>query len=228
MRPRLVMFDCDGTLVDSQNGICAAMEYAFTTLKLATPRRAEVLSVIGLSLPQAFAVLAPEQPAEVRSELAELYRMDFPRQRDRTAMHDPLFAGMGEVVATLAKRQDILLGIATGKSRRGVARLLEREGWQDHFATIQTADDNPSKPHPSMILRAISKTGAEPGSTLMIGDTTYDMEMARSAGAGAVGVAWGYHEPERLRLAGADAVVSSGGDLLAAIEVRLAAREAGG
>ena len=224
---KLVIFDCDGTLVDSQDGICAAMGHAFTTLGLAIPSRAEVRGVIGLSLPQVFAVLAPEQPASVQAELAQLYRTDFPHQRDRAAMHDPLFAGMGGLVAMLAGREDVRLGIATGKSRRGVARLLEREGWEKHFATIQTADDNPSKPHPSMILRAIAKTGAEASATVMIGDTSYDMEMARSAGVGAVGVAWGYHEPERLRRAGAHAVVPSGDRLLAAIETRLAAREGG-
>src|SRR5215470_7400854 len=133
---KLVIFDCDGTLVDSQNAILAAMQHAFSSLGLKTPSRAEVLGVIGLSLPQSFAVLAPEQPKRIQAELAELYRSDFPGKRQLEAYHDPLFAGIGDVVAALGAREDVLLGIATGKSRRGVARLLAREGWEGHFATI--------------------------------------------------------------------------------------------
>jgi phosphoglycolate phosphatase len=223
---KLVIFDCDGTLVDSQHAICAAMDHAFSTLKLAAPSRAEVLSVVGLSLPQAFAVLAPQHSVSVQAELAELYRTDFPGKRNSAALHDPLFPGMGEVVEALAGRRDVHLAVATGKSRRGVARLVQREGWQGHFTSIQTADDNPSKPHPSMILRAMAETGVEPEAAVMIGDTTYDIEMGLAAGVGALGVAWGYHEPARLVRAGAHALVSTAEDLVSAIEQRLAAQKA--
>jgi phosphoglycolate phosphatase len=218
---KLVIFDCDGTLVDSQNAICAAMEHAFTTLGLRVPTRREVLGIVGLSLPQVFAVLAGEQPQSVQDELSRLYRADFPSKRQGMQLHDPLFAGVCEAVATLARRDDVVLGMATGKSRRGVARILEREGWVGHFLTIQTADDHPSKPHPSMILRAMVETGVERSSTLMVGDTTYDMEMARNAEVGAVGVAWGYHESERLSLAGARAVAATGDELIATIDACL-------
>ena len=224
---KLVIFDCDGTLVDSQHAICAAMEHAFATLDLPTPSRREMLGVVGLSLPQLFAVLAGEQPQNVQAELIRLYRADFPGKREGTLAHDPLYAGVGEAVKTLARREDIILGIATGKSRRGVARILEREGWHGHFLTIQTADDHPSKPHPSMILRAMTEAGAAPASTLMVGDTTYDIEMARNAKVGAVGVGWGYHEPERLVLAGAHAVVTTSDVLIATIDARLALQERG-
>jgi phosphoglycolate phosphatase len=118
----------------------------------------------------------------------------------------------------------VVLGIATGKSRRGVARLLERQGWGGRFFTIQTADDHPSKPHPSMILRAMAEAGAEPSATVMVGDTSYDMEMARSAGVGALGVTWGYHPVERLRLAGAHRLVATCDGLAAAIDAQLAAQ----
>ena len=224
---KLVIFDCDGTLVDSQNAICAAMEHAFSSLGLVTPGRAEILGVIGLSLPQSFAVLAGQQPKSVQAELAELYRSDFPEKRQLAALHDPLFSGIEEVVAGLAGRGDVLLGIATGKSRRGVARILEREGWGGYFVTIQTADDHPSKPHPSMILRAMVETGVEPNATVMVGDSTYDIEMARAAGVGAIGVGWGYHAADRLSLMGAHAVVAGCDGLLAAIDKRLAEQEAG-
>ena len=222
---KLIIFDCDGTLVDSQHAICAAMAYAFTSLELPVPSRADILGVVGLSLPQTFQVLACEQPLQVQAALAEAYRTDFPGKRAMPEMHDPLYPGIGEVVTALAGRDEAVLGIATGKSRKGVARLLEREGWHGHFVTIQTADDNPSKPHPEMILRAMAETGATPEATLMIGDTTYDIEMGRSAGVRALGVTWGYHAPERLVAAGAHALVQSPDVLLGAVDDLLSNRE---
>jgi phosphoglycolate phosphatase len=222
---KLIIFDCDGTLVDSQHAICAAMEHAFAQMALPAPSRADILGVVGLSLPQAFAVLAPQYPLSIQSELAEHYRSDFPGKRQQAHMHDPLYPGIAEVVTALAGRGDTLLGIATGKSQRGVARLLTREGWQDHFVTIQTADENPSKPDPGMILNAMAHTGADPACTLMIGDTTYDIEMARAAGVGALGVAWGYHAPELLIGAGAHAMAKAPDRLLAGIDALLADRE---
>jgi phosphoglycolate phosphatase len=215
---RLVVFDCDGTLVDSQHAICAAMEHAFNMLQLPIPTRSDILNVVGLSLPQAFATLAAGHPATIHAALAEHYRSDFPAKRQQALQHDTLYPGVGDVVTALSRRDNVLLGIATGKSKRGVARLLDREGWRRHFVTIQTADDNLSKPDPSMILRAMAETGADPSSTLMIGDTSYDMEMARSAEVGAIGVSWGYHTAERLLAAGAHAVVGTSEALLQAID----------
>src|SRR5262245_33070033 len=169
---RLIIFDCDGTLVDSQRAICAAMTHAFCALQLPVPPRAAILSIVGLSLPQVFAVLAADRPASVQAKLAELYRQDFPGRREHSAMHDPLFAGVPGLVPGLALPDVCVLGIPTVKSRRGVARILEREGWSGHFLTIQTADDNPSKPDPAMILQAMAEVGVEPASTTMVGDTT--------------------------------------------------------
>lgn len=222
---KLIIFDCDGTLVDSQHAICAAMEYAFTSLELPVPVRADILGVVGLSLPQTFEVLAGGRPPHVQAALAGAYRTDFPGKREQPEMHDPLYPGIGAVVTALAGRDDVLLGIATGKSRKGVARLLEREGWHGRFVTIQTADDNPSKPHPEMIRRAMVETGAEPSDTLMIGDTTYDVEMGLAAGVHTLGVTWGYHAPERLIGAGAHVMAGAPGQLLTAIDTLLFNRE---
>ena len=222
MARRLVIFDCDGTLVDSQNSIFATMTAAYAALGLAPPSRREVLGVVGLSLPQAFAVLAATHTPAVQSQLVGLYKSVFPRTREAMQGGDPLYPGTRETVEMLAAREDVVLGVATGKSRRGVARLLDREDWHDHFATIQTADDHPSKPHPSMILKAMAETGIEPEHTVMIGDTSFDMEMARAAGVGAVGVAWGYHTADRLRLAGAHVIVADAADLVAAVDASFA------
>ncbi len=225
MARRLVIFDCDGTLIDSQNSIFATMMAAYAELGLEPPSRADVLGVVGLSLPQAFAVLAATHTPAVQSELVGLYKSVFPRTREAIQGHDPLYPGTRETVEMLAARADVVLGVATGKSRRGVARLFDREGWHGHFATIQTADDNPSKPHPSMILKAMAETGIGAAQTLMIGDTSFDMEMARRAGVGAVGVGWGYHTADRLYAAGAHLVVADAAELVAALDISLAASE---
>lgn len=204
---KLVIFDCDGTIVDSQAGIVLSMDHAFKSLHMTPPTRAATLSVVGLSLPEAFSVLAPEAEYETRRELAEKYKNAF-RELD----HDPsegegLFPDCKNIIAELAARNDFILGIATGKSRRGVDRLIANEGWEGIFSTIQTADDHPSKPHPSMIYRAMLETGMAAGDTIMVGDTTYDIEMARAADVGAVGVTWGYHHRDELVEAGAHIII---------------------
>ncbi len=204
---KLVIFDCDGTLVDSQNAIYGAMEYAFAGMGLTVPTRPQVLSIVGLSLPQAFEALVPRASVSVRRELAERYKGAFPVKRSEVAERETLYPGAKEVVEALAARGDVVLGIATGKSRRGVARLFDQEGWHDLFATVQTADDHPSKPNPAMIQAALDETGAQATATVMIGDTTYDIDMGRNAGVATLGVAWGYHELEELTAAGAHEIV---------------------
>jgi phosphoglycolate phosphatase len=203
----LVIFDCDGTLIDSQHVIVAAMESAFGGLGLAAPSRAEILSVVGLSLEPAMArLLAPELAGEA-GRLADAYRDAFTDLRANKTLAEPLFPGTREVLDVLSARDDVLLGIATGKSVKGVQRMLEREGLKHYFVTVQTADTHPSKPHPSMVEQALAETGIPASQAVMIGDTTYDVEMARAAGAGAVGVGWGYHARHALEEAGAEHVL---------------------
>lgn len=219
--PKLVIFDCDGTLVDSQHMIVESMNMAFDAQSLPLLPREEVLSIVGLSLPLAIETLLPNEPADVIGAVAEGYRNSFTVLRTERD-HEPLYDGIREVVEMLSARDDVLLGIATGKSIRGVDRLLDHMSWQDHFVTIQTADTNRSKPHPEMIDTAMREAGVEPHATVMIGDTTFDIEMARNARVGALGVAWGYHLVSALRGKGAHHVADDATQLPALIDSLLA------
>ena len=215
---KLIIFDCDGTLVDSQNAIYGAMQHAFGGLGLDTPTRAQVLSIVGLSLPEAFRDLRPGLEQTVRDELAHRYKGAFPLKLQADIERDPLFPGAKSAIETLSRRDDVVLGIATGKSLRGVKRLFDQENWHDLFATVQTADNHPSKPHPSMILRAMAETGADCAQTVIVGDTSFDIGMGRNAGVASIGVEWGYHEVGELRAAGANAIVADFAELEAAID----------
>lgn len=220
--PKLVIFDCDGTLVDSQHVIVAAMEMAFSGAGLARPARESVLSIVGLSLPQAIAQVkaAHEIPHDevLLDRILEGYKDAFNTLRRAPGHEEPMFPGALDGVLQLAARKDVLLGIATGKSRRGVDRFLETRGLEGRFATIQTADDAPSKPHPAMIEQAMAEAGADARDTVMIGDTSFDMAMAVNAGVRALGVAWGYHPVDALAQAGAEAIAEDFASLLAMID----------
>ena len=201
----LILFDVDGTLVDSQNLIVAAQQEAFRALGLQPPSRERSLSIVGLSLVEAFTTLAGAR-APVQ-ELAQAYRDAVHRMREEPEDREPLYEGAGALVAELAARDGVRLGIATGKPRRGVDHLLRRKRWRGLFATIQTADDAPSKPDPTMLRQAMREVDAPPSATVMIGDTSFDMAMARAAGVRAIGVSWGYHQVAALREAGAEIIV---------------------
>lgn len=214
--PILVLFDCDGTLVDSQHMIVQAMHDAHVAQGLAIPDRARILSVVGLSLPEAFTVLAQGDATYPVIPMTEAYRSAFMRLRD-TQPPEPMFPGARDVLAALHQREDVILGMATGKARRGVARVLKAQDMEGWFTTIQTADDAPSKPHPAMVQQAMMETGIGPARTVVIGDTSYDMAMARAAGASALGVSWGYHSTQELWHAGAQQVVDQFYDVPKAI-----------
>jgi phosphoglycolate phosphatase len=211
--PRLILFDCDGTLVDSQQMICAAMQQAFDDHGLVCPPRKTVLSIVGLSLPAAVERLAEGLAGFPVAGVVERYKAAFFALRQSGTHMEPLYPGARETIDALAARADVMLGIATGKSQRGVRAVLDHHGLIERFAVIKTADDAPSKPHPGMVLDAMSETGASPHETVLIGDTTYDMEMARAAGARAIGVSWGYHHVDALHAAGAHEVVESFAEL---------------
>ena len=216
---KLVLFDVDGTLVDSQDIIVAAQRRAFAAVGLPAPSRGESLSIVGLSLREAFSSLtAGKGPVDA---LADAYRDAFTVLRADPNFEEPFFPGARDTVAAIAAREDTFIGVATGKSRRGVARLIERAGWGDLLATIQTADDNPSKPAPDMVLSAVAETGVAAKDAVLVGDTTFDMMMARSAGIAAIGVSWGYHPADALRGAGAQAIIHDWADAISAIDALL-------
>ncbi len=190
---KLVLFDVDGTLVDSQNTIVAAMHTAFATLDQPPPDRAAILSIVGLSLDHAMRRLVPGASDTQVAALVEAYKSGYMAGRTGNRDYAPLYPGAREVLEHLSDQTDILLGVATGKSQRGLRLLFDAHDLHGRFVTRQTADDHPSKPHPSMVLTAMAETGTEPVDTVMIGDTSFDMDMARAAGATGIGVSWGYH-----------------------------------
>lgn len=215
---KLVLFDCDGTLVDSADIIHGCMLATFREAGLPEPTPDATKSIIGLTLDLAIATLL-ERPRDAEcARLAERYKEHFIASRQLPNFHEPLYDGIAELIETLAKRDDVLIGMVTGKSRRGVQRVLETYGFERHFVTIRTADDCPSKPHPAMVLECCAETGIDPASTYVVGDAIYDMQMARSAGARAIGVAWGYHHRDGLFATGAHAVLTTPGELLTLID----------
>ncbi len=210
---KLIMFDFDGTLVDSQGAISAAMGESFAGAGLARPTVAAVRRVVGLRLEEAIGKLAPEADEAVIADLAERYREAFFVLRTRPDHYEPLFPGARAALQSLG-RPELMLGIATGKNRRGLLASLERHDIGGHFTMLMTADDGPGKPHPAILEQAMAELGVGPQDTVMIGDTVFDMQMARSARACAIGVSWGYHEPEELTRSGARCVIESFDELL--------------
>ena len=212
MTVRLAVFDCDGTLVDGQAAVCEAMESAFAFAGLASPARPLIRRIVGLSLPQAVRHLAPHASEQDQRLVVEAYKESFRTARTSGTLEEPLFDGIAELVDRLAV-QGWALGVATGKSDRGLIACLTGHGLIDRFATLQTADRHPSKPHPAMLEAALFEAGASAADAVMIGDTVYDIDMARAAGVRAIGVDWGYHTPEELLESGAEVVVSSAAEL---------------
>lgn len=214
---RLALFDCDGTLVDSQASICRAMEEAFASSGITAPPRSSIRRIVGLSLVEAVAALLPDADDALHTHVATDYKRAFQAHRTGGLVDEPLFDGIAEILSHLVER-GWLLGVATGKSDRGLAFALDHHGLADRFVTLQTADRHPSKPHPSMAATAMAEAGAVPATTVVIGDTSFDIEMALNAGTRAVGVAWGYHDTADLLRAGAHAIARRPAELIDLLE----------
>ncbi len=214
---KLCVFDCDGTLVDSQHSIVTCMAAAFVAHGFAEPASEAVRRVVGLPLQVAVAALLPDVDEQGCERIAESYRDTFADLRRRGGLSEPLYPGVLEGLAAI-EQAGWLIGMATGKSQRGALATLAGHGLHQRFITLQTPDVAAGKPAPDMMLRAMAETGARPAATVMIGDTSYDILMARSAGTLAVGVAWGYHDENELWSSGAHAVVHQFADLPEVVE----------
>jgi phosphoglycolate phosphatase len=209
---RLIVFDCDGTLVDSQQLIVEAARQTLLAHQLEPLEADAVRAVIGLSLELALAQLVPDADDRTLISLVATYRATWRLLRSQGVLEPP-FPRTREVLGML-ERNGHLLGVATGKSRAGLLEVLDHHGLTALFVSFQTADRHPSKPHPGMLEEAMRETGSAPAETLMVGDTSFDMAMARAAGARAIGVAWGYHPPQVLEAAGAELILGDFDQLL--------------
>jgi phosphoglycolate phosphatase len=215
---RLAIFDCDGTLVDSGATIVRTVAETFTEHGYVVPAAEHCRRVIGLGLVEAMQALLPAATPDEHAGLTETYKAKFFRARFEGRVDEPLFDGIAALLDAL-EADGWLLGVATGKSLRGLSHCLDGHGIGARFISLQTGDRHPSKPHPSMVLQAIADAGAAPETTVVIGDTTYDMAMARSAGAIGIGAGWGYHDAHELLAGGATAVADRPGDVLQLISL---------
>ncbi|WP_420419584.1 HAD-IA family hydrolase [Pacificispira sp.] len=204
--PRLIVFDCDGTLVDSGHIIVSTLSAAWRAEGMEPPDPDLMRHQIGLPLVEAIANLAPQAGRALHEKLAENYKAVFIGGREVGAHEEPLYEDCATILASLAAEERYLLGVATGKGRRGLGHTLTRHGIGHHFAVLKTADDGPGKPNPDILIDAMDELGVKPWHTVMIGDTVFDVTMAVRAGAHAIGVSWGYHPPAELRKAGARVV----------------------
>ncbi|MGH8690401.1 MAG: HAD family hydrolase [Burkholderiales bacterium] len=193
MRYSLIVFDWDGTIIDSASTIAACIQDASRDLGLEVPSRERASHVIGLGLHDALMAAAPGLPAARYPEFVELYRKHFRAREDSMQ----LFAGMQDLLSELCKTR--LLAVATGKSRRGLERAFEATSLKACFAASRCADETSPKPHPAMLLELMDELNASRDQVLMIGDTSHDMEMARAAGVDALAVTYGAHAEEGLR-----------------------------
>lgn len=198
--PKLVIFDVDGTLVDSQAHILHAMKLAFEGGNLPLPQREEILGIVGLSLPQAMVRLAPDLTNADREGLVERYKDGFQAVRASGAASE-LYPGARELLEDLFTWDHVQLGVATGKSKRGLDHVFEALDLTRFFVTTQVADFHPSKPHPAMVLAALEETGVAPENAIMVGDTEFDIQMGQAAGVRTLAVSWGYHPASALTAA---------------------------
>jgi phosphoglycolate phosphatase len=214
---RLVIFDVDGTLVDSQEMIFAAFTYAYEEKGLPVPARDRALGFVGRSLELIFPELSPELDSKTHAALAQGYRDAYfhIRQERGSNATSPFFPGARAALDQLRVQDNTILALATGKSKRGLDKLIEGYGLEGYFQSQQTADHHPSKPHPAMVQACLAETGINVDRTVMIGDTTYDIDMGRAAGVKTIGVSWGYHPVETLK---ADLIINTYDALMGAID----------
>jgi len=214
---RFAVFDIDGTLVDSRAIITACMDKAFIGAGMPPPGFERTRRVIGLSLAPGLAYLAPQADDALRTLILESYRTAFFEMRQDPTFHSPAYDGADALLRSLLA-DNWVLGIATGKSHRGLDAMLEQHAWGHLFQAHFCADDGPGKPHPHMVLENMRVVGAQPDQTLVIGDSEHDMAMAIAAGTTAIGVSWGFGTTEEMLAAGAVRVTHQMGELEEALK----------
>lgn len=221
---RLVIFDLDGTLIDSEALIVRTVGDAFRAVNEPVPSDAAIRSISGITARDAMAILAPAATSERVDTILESYRAHY--RSNAGVAREPLFKGALDALDRLQADPETILAVATGKGYKGAVTLLERHGIIGRFHSIETPDHNRGKPDPQMIETAMSKAGVTRGQSVMIGDTVHDMRMARAAGVAAIGVTWGYHERGELLAEGADVVIDSFDQLDGAIGQLIGAADA--
>lgn len=216
---KLIIFDFDGTLVDSRPLILESHRIVFSEFRLPAPLPAHSLALVGKSLDVILAELAG--PAAPILEMVKAYDDLLPRLRADPAFAEMPFDGIDDLLQELSRAADTVLAIATGHRSDTIAPALQTLRWAEFFRTIQAADTAPSKPHPAMLLQALAATGVEAKDAIFIGDTTFDMQMAEAAQLRSIGVGWGHHDAERLMAAGARRVAKTVDELRTAIHAAL-------
>lgn len=215
---RLVVFDCDGTLVDSQQTIVTATDAALSAHGVATPERKQILRAVGLPVDVALRRHAPDVDDATLAQIISLFRETYHNLNQQDDRGQVMFDGMSELIAKLGAEPDTLLGIVTMKSRRGLNRVVDAYDIRPLFHTLKSADDGPGKPAPDLLLAAMDECGATAEQTVMVGDTSFDMLMAKAAGAQAIGVCWGYQSVDELEEGGADLLAKTPADLAAMLD----------
>jgi phosphoglycolate phosphatase len=211
---KIALFDCDGTLVDSLAIIHAAMCFCFEEVGIATPQEVETRSIIGLTLDTAIATILDRPIDDQINQMVVSYKEHYRVLLQSGKFDAPLYPRISETLAELHKIDHLLMGVVTGKSRRGLDNIIAENNFGQYFITSRTADECPSKPNPAMVLECCSEAGIDAKDAVVIGDTTYDMEMGKAAGAATIGVDWGYHNSKQLKSSGADVIISSADELI--------------
>ena len=212
---RLVIFDLDGTLIDSVALIVETVTNAFQAVNEPAPDERMIRSISGITARDAMAILAPHATPQRVEEITASYRRHY--LSGAGLAREPLFNGALAALERLQSDPETILAVATGKGHQSAVTLLELHGILDRFHSIETPTHNRGKPDPQMVETAMEKAGTERSQTVMVGDTVHDMRMAKAVGVGAIGVVWGYHERADLIQAGADIVIDHFDDLDSAV-----------
>lgn len=211
---KLVLFDCDGTLVDSAHVIHRCMKASFEDHGFTQPSLSETKSIIGLSLHDAIEILLKDQKTSQLDKMVQDYKDHFFKIRTQENLLEPLYDGIREMLDQLRLQDELILGVVTGKSKRGLLAILEGHGLNDYFMPLRTADDCPSKPHPAMVNECCAEVGIDASATYVIGDSTFDMDMANHANAISIGVDWGYASVAELQNSNANHIVNKPSEII--------------